>query len=289
MATGSAVQVDHYRVLGVDRSATDADIRRAFRGRAREIHPDVNTGIDTAGRFQELEYAYSVLIDPESRRCHDEELSRRDIPDPPADVSAPSSPRPSSAQARTAHPQPEPVRPTSKSRPDQPPRGKRRVRRRGRALLGAAVAVLVAMAILLPSFSTSAPTEEVAAIAVPTPADSPVGTDLYASRAEVWDALGRPILSTDVGFSPSFDADADAIGCEDDPRTAGVNEASVDWRAVWESAAESTTAFAGAASDALRDIAASLAPATEQLLDDLRQHLGSWRDQDAATTDGTSE
>ena len=151
------------------------------------------------------------------------------------------------------------------------------------------MAVLVAMAILLPSFSTSAPTEEVAAIAVPTPADSPVGTDLYASCAEVWDALGRPILSTDVGFSPSFDADADAIGCEDDPRTAGVNEASVDWRAVWESAAESTTAFAGAASDALRDIAASLAPATEQLLDDLRQHLGSWRDQDAATTDGTSE
>ncbi|MEV8357686.1 DnaJ domain-containing protein [Microbacterium sp. NPDC076895] len=288
MATGSAAQVDHYRVLGVDRSATDADIRRAFRGRAREIHPDLNTGIDTAGRFQELEYAYSVLIDPESRRCHDEELSRRDIPDPPADEWAPSQPRPSSARARTVHPQPEPVRPPSASRPDQHPSATRRARR-GRSVLGAAVVGLVATAILLPAFLTPAPSVGVATVTEPTPADSPVSTDPYSSCAEVWDALGRPILLTDVGFSPSFDADADAIGCEDDPRTVGVNEASIDWHAVWESAAESTTAFAGAASDALRDIATSLAPATEQLLNDLRQRLGSWWDQGAATTDGTSE
>lgn len=59
---------DYYKILGVDRLATDDDIKRAFRRLASQHHPD--KGGDTR-QFQEIQEAYSVLGDPERRRDYD--------------------------------------------------------------------------------------------------------------------------------------------------------------------------------------------------------------------------
>lgn len=63
---------DHYDVLGVSRQATAEEIKRAYRRRARELHPDANPGDPTAeARFKELARAYEVLSDPERRQIFD--------------------------------------------------------------------------------------------------------------------------------------------------------------------------------------------------------------------------
>ena len=62
---------DYYEVLGVDRGATDADIKRAFRSLAREIHPDVSDAPGADGRFREVAEAYEVLSDPARRATYD--------------------------------------------------------------------------------------------------------------------------------------------------------------------------------------------------------------------------
>ena len=48
---------DLYEVLGVSRDATEADIKKAFRRKARELHPDVNKAPDAEGQFKELNEA----------------------------------------------------------------------------------------------------------------------------------------------------------------------------------------------------------------------------------------
>ncbi len=59
---------DPYGVLGVSRDATLDEIKRAFRGRAKELHPDANPGdADTAERFKDVSAAYESLTDPEKR------------------------------------------------------------------------------------------------------------------------------------------------------------------------------------------------------------------------------
>jgi len=62
---------DHYDILGVSRTATADEIRRAYRSRARTLHPDVNEAADAQERFAEVQAAYEVLSDPEKRKRYD--------------------------------------------------------------------------------------------------------------------------------------------------------------------------------------------------------------------------
>ena len=67
----ATTESDYYDLLGVPRAASDAEIKRAFRALARELHPDVSGEPDAAARFRDIAEAYEVLSDPERRATYD--------------------------------------------------------------------------------------------------------------------------------------------------------------------------------------------------------------------------
>ncbi len=67
-----ATKRDYYEILGVDRSASEADLKKAYRKLAVQYHPDKNPGDHTAEeRFKELGEAYDVLMDADKRAAYD--------------------------------------------------------------------------------------------------------------------------------------------------------------------------------------------------------------------------
>ncbi|MFH0243506.1 molecular chaperone DnaJ [Streptomyces sp. HK10] len=73
MSTKDFVEKDYYKVLGVPKDATEAEIKKAYRKLAREFHPDANKGDARAEeRFKEVSEAHDVLGDPKRRKEYDE-------------------------------------------------------------------------------------------------------------------------------------------------------------------------------------------------------------------------
>ena len=67
----ATTESDYYDLLGVARGASDAEIKRAFRTLARELHPDVSSAPDAERRFRDVAEAYEVLSDPERKATYD--------------------------------------------------------------------------------------------------------------------------------------------------------------------------------------------------------------------------
>ncbi|MFE8644379.1 MAG: J domain-containing protein [Comamonadaceae bacterium] len=73
---------NHYEALGLAGSASLADIKKAFRQKAAQLHPDRNPAPDAAARFQAVQKAYEVLSDDEQRQAYDENRRRNLLDDP---------------------------------------------------------------------------------------------------------------------------------------------------------------------------------------------------------------
>lgn len=73
---------EHYAALGLKSDATLADIKRAFRQKASQFHPDRNTAEDAPARFREVQEAYDVLSDDVKRKAYDDNRRRNLLDDP---------------------------------------------------------------------------------------------------------------------------------------------------------------------------------------------------------------
>src|SRR3954470_14841690 len=64
--------IDYYKILEIDKSASDADVKKAYRRLARKFHPDLNPNDANAKKkFQQINEANEVLSDPEKRKKYD--------------------------------------------------------------------------------------------------------------------------------------------------------------------------------------------------------------------------
>jgi DnaJ-class molecular chaperone len=73
---------EHYAALGLKSDATLADIKKAFRQKASQFHPDRNTNPDAPARFREVQEAYDVLSDSDRRKAYDDNRRRNLLDDP---------------------------------------------------------------------------------------------------------------------------------------------------------------------------------------------------------------
>jgi DnaJ-class molecular chaperone len=73
---------EHYAALGLTSDACLADIKKAFRQKASQFHPDRNTDEDAPARFRAAQEAYDVLSDAAKRQAYDENRRRNLLDDP---------------------------------------------------------------------------------------------------------------------------------------------------------------------------------------------------------------
>jgi molecular chaperone DnaJ len=71
MSTRNQTNRDFYAILGINRGADAAQIKKAYRTKAKQYHPDANPGNDTTEQFQEVNRAYEVLTDPDLKLKYD--------------------------------------------------------------------------------------------------------------------------------------------------------------------------------------------------------------------------
>ncbi len=76
---------NHYEVLELTPTATDQELRQAFRGLSKRYHPDTTTlpATEAAAAFRQLRQSYAVLSDPVARRTYDARLQQLPLPAPP--------------------------------------------------------------------------------------------------------------------------------------------------------------------------------------------------------------
>src|SRR6185503_15609219 len=67
--------IDYYKILGVKTTASQAEIKSAYRKLARKNHPDLNKNSQAARDFDQVSKAYHTLIDPQERAYYDEQLN----------------------------------------------------------------------------------------------------------------------------------------------------------------------------------------------------------------------
>jgi DnaJ-class molecular chaperone len=73
---------EHYAALGLKSDASLADIKKAFRQKASQFHPDRNTAEDAPARFRAVQEAYEVLSDDAKRQAYDDNRRRNLLDDP---------------------------------------------------------------------------------------------------------------------------------------------------------------------------------------------------------------
>lgn len=73
---------DYYAILGVATTASNADIKNAYRRKASFFHPDKNPAADAAAKFREVQQAYDCLSDPARRHDYDENRRRSLLENP---------------------------------------------------------------------------------------------------------------------------------------------------------------------------------------------------------------